>query len=162
MTMRRLAHMVVNHPWLVLLGWLLAGAAISALGPSYASVRQAGINLPSSREAVRAGDLEAMKFGRGDSRPTATVVFERPADASALRLWLAGVPDVAQVSQPQASSDDRATFISVVFDHAGPDLDHAIGSIESHLAGAPAGVTGTRQSPTISTRTCLAERPAPR
>ena len=140
--MRRLAHAVVNHPWLVVLGWLVVGAAIFGFGPSYAAVRQASISLPSSSGAVRAGDLATLKFGRGDERPTATVVTERPADASSLRLWLAGVPDVAQVSQPQASRDGQAALMSVVFDHAGPDLDRAIESIESRLAEAPAGVTG--------------------
>ena len=140
--MRRLAHTVVNHSWLIVLGWLLVGAAVSVFGPSFASVRQAGISLPSSREAVRAGHLETLRFGRGDERPTATVVTERPADASALLLWLAGVPDVAQVSKPQGSSDGQAALMSVVFDHDGADLDRAIASIEEHLAGAPAGVTG--------------------
>ena len=142
MSIRRLAHAVVNHPWLVVLAWLAAGAAVVVLGPSFASVKQAGIDLPASSEAVRAGSLETARFGRGDSRPTATVVTETPAGAPALRQWLAGVPDVADTGEPQPSRDGRAALVTVVFDHSGPDLDHAISAIESHLAGTPAAVTG--------------------
>jgi hypothetical protein len=42
---RRLAHPIVNHPWLVLLAWLVFGAAILVAGPSFGSVKQTGISL---------------------------------------------------------------------------------------------------------------------
>jgi RND superfamily putative drug exporter len=140
--MRRIAHTVVNHPWLVVLAWLVAIVAISAFGPSYGSVKQAGINLPATSESVRAGNLEAAKFGRGDTRPTATVVTGRPSDAPELRRWLSGVTDVAQVAQAQPSGDGRAALIPIVFDHRGSDLDQAVAAIEGHLKGTPAAVTG--------------------
>jgi RND superfamily putative drug exporter len=140
--MRRTAHVVVNHPWLVVLAWVVAIVAISAFGPSYGSVKQAGITLPATSEAVRAGNLEAAKFGKGDTRPTATVVTERPSDAPALRRWLSGVTDVAGVGQAQPSGDGRAALIPIVFDRRGSDLDRAVAAIERHLEGTPAAVTG--------------------
>lgn len=139
--MRRLAHIVVYHPWLVVLAWLVAGTALALFGPSFASVKQTGITLPSSSEAVRAGNLEDSEFGRGDTRPTALVVTEEPAGASRLRQWLAGIHDVAQVSPPQPSADRRAALIQVVFAHGGSDLDQAIAVIEKGLPTS-AGITG--------------------
>jgi RND superfamily putative drug exporter len=140
--MRRLARAVVRHPWLVVLAWLAGGAAIVVAGPSYGSVRQTGIDLPASSESARADALQTAKFGRGDDRPTATVVTERPADAPALRRWLSAAPDVAGADQPVPSADGRAALVRVTFDRGGPDLDRGVAAIEDHLAGTPAAITG--------------------
>jgi putative drug exporter of the RND superfamily len=49
---------------------------------------------------------------------------------------------VAQVSPPQPSADGRAALLHVAFDHGGSDLDHAVATIEGHLARSPAAITG--------------------
>lgn len=96
--MGRLARAVVRHPSVVVVVWVVGAAAIIHLGPAYSSVPQASISLPQSSPANRAASLESARFGRGDQRPTATVVTEDLVGAAALRGWLGSVPDVAQGS----------------------------------------------------------------
>jgi len=137
---RRLAALVAGHPWPVVLAWVAGIAALTLWGPAFGSAPHSSLSLPAGTEQARATALERAHFGAG-GQPAATVVTEDPAGAGALRTWLTGAPDVADVGRPTPSQDGRAALIPVTFARQ-DGLDAAIGAIEPHLAASHAAMTG--------------------
>jgi RND superfamily putative drug exporter len=139
--MRHLARIVVGHPWLVVLAWLVGVSAITIWGPAFGDAPHSSLGLPAGTETARANAFEAAHFGAGTA-PTATVVTEDAAGADQLRSWLVSAPDVAQVGTPVPSRDGQAALIPLAFARGGAALDAAIGGIEDHLAADHAAMTG--------------------
>ena len=80
----RLARVLTNHPWRVIVGWVVAAVALIAFAPSLSEVTnsdQADF-LPGSYESVQAQRLTEQAFGTA-ADATATVVLTR-ADGGAL------------------------------------------------------------------------------
>ncbi|MGH8836509.1 MAG: MMPL family transporter, partial [Actinomycetes bacterium] len=104
----RLARVVTNHPWRVIVGWVLAAVALIAFAPSLSEVTnsdQADF-LPSSYESVQAQRLTERAFGT-TADATATVVLTR-GDGGALT---AGDQSVAEkvARRINAARIDRVT-----------------------------------------------------
>lgn len=78
-----LARGVVRHPWYVIVGWLIAAAAIVAFAPRISSVTNPDQSsfLPSSSESAQAARLAAVAFPAGSGATGVIVV--RHADGSA-------------------------------------------------------------------------------
>jgi RND superfamily putative drug exporter len=73
---------VVHHPWWVILGWIVAAAAIIALSPGLTSTTDESSFLPNHYESIQAANVQAKAFPQAFT-PAAIMVFERQ-DGSAL------------------------------------------------------------------------------
>lgn len=118
---QRLARLVVQHPWLVVLTWIVATAGVVAFAPglSEVTVRDQSNFLPADDESVQAQKLGAEAFGQSED-PTAVLVVHR-SDQAALttadqarvgaladRLRAAAIPRVTSVETgPTAVSPNR-------------------------------------------------------
>jgi RND superfamily putative drug exporter len=72
----RIGRGVVNHPWLVIIVWILGAVALAALSPGLPTTSDESSFLPRHYESIQAADLQEQAFpAAGDS--AATVVFSR-------------------------------------------------------------------------------------
>ncbi|GAA2421770.1 MMPL family transporter [Actinomadura vinacea] len=88
----RLARFVVRHPWWTLVTWVVAAVVIVAFSPKLETESDQGEFLPSSYEAVQAGEVAAKAFPQ-QADTTALVVVKR-ADGGKLTP-----ADTAKVTQ---------------------------------------------------------------
>ena len=162
-----IARAVTARPWLVIIGWLVAGAAIIGLAPSLAEITttdQAAF-LPRDAESVRAADLAKRAFPETDGASGAIVV--RRIDSSTLTDTdveaLGGLVDRLDATRPpmvrgyqfdptrSVSANRRVSLIGVQF--TGPSENPAVqaavdavrADVEVALSGTglSAGLTGT-------------------
>ncbi|WP_239133528.1 MMPL family transporter [Rugosimonospora africana] len=92
--------MVVRHPWWVILGWIVAAAAIIALSPGLTSTTDESSFLPSHYESIQAANVQSKAFPQAFT-PDAIMVFERQ-DGSAL-----SDQDAAKVAAIAKSLSDK-------------------------------------------------------
>ncbi|MFD7537281.1 MMPL family transporter [Streptomyces sp. NPDC059819] len=73
---KALGRFVVGHRWLVIIGWLIAGAAVIGYAPSLATTTDQAEFLPKHYESIQAQKIQEKAFPKGFS-PSAIVVFMR-------------------------------------------------------------------------------------
>ncbi|MFF2146437.1 MMPL family transporter [Kitasatospora sp. NPDC058190] len=78
----RIGRFVVRRPWLVVVAWLIAAVALTALSPKLESTTDQTEFLPSHYESVQVSDLEKRAFPGQEDQPAAIAVFQR-ADGGA-------------------------------------------------------------------------------
>ncbi|MFE9728556.1 MMPL family transporter [Streptomyces sp. NPDC005794] len=73
---KALGRFVVGHRWLVIIGWLIAGAAVIGYAPSLTTTSDQAEFLPKHYESIQAQKIQQKAFPQGFS-PSAIVVFTR-------------------------------------------------------------------------------------
>ena len=73
---KALGRFVVGHRWLVIIGWLVAGAAVIGYAPSLTTTSDQAEFLPKHYESIQAQKIQEKAFPTGFS-PSAIVVFTR-------------------------------------------------------------------------------------
>jgi RND superfamily putative drug exporter len=126
---------VVRRPWLVILGWLVAAAAIIVTAPSLGSVTNSDQSafLPPEKESVQAAALAARAFPAADGA-TAVIVVDR-ADGAPLTD-----PDVARLGElaRRLNAEKAAATGAVVFDPAQQVApNRAVALLSARFTGAP-------------------------
>ncbi|MGW0960001.1 MMPL family transporter [Streptomyces gelaticus] len=71
-----LGRFVVGHRWLVIISWLIAGAAVIATAPALTTTSDQAEFLPKQYESIQAQKIQQKAFPKGFS-PSAIVVFTR-------------------------------------------------------------------------------------
>src|ERR1700722_16004463 len=71
-----LGRAVVQHPWRVIVVWLIGAVAVIALAPKLTSTSDEASFLPSHYESIQAQDLQQSAFPQA-ATPAAIIVFER-------------------------------------------------------------------------------------
>jgi hypothetical protein len=160
----RLGRAVTGHPWLVIVGWLVAAGAIVLLAPGLGAVTNADqtVFLPSGAESARAAALAARDLP-AESRVTAVIVVVRPGGelsdgdvATVARLAggaghdpggdaglarPAGVTGITFDPATGVAANRRAALVVVGF--AGPaeraDTQADVAALRRDVAGALAG-----------------------
>ncbi|MGW1145374.1 MMPL family transporter [Streptomyces sp. NPDC002454] len=165
----------VRHPWLTILGWLVAAVALTVFAPQFKSSADQADFLPGHYESLQVADLQERSFPQQE-RPAATAVFRREdggvltagdkADVVRVTDGLdrAGVELVESVKTgPQAVSPNGkialASIVSTVDDHQDPELLDAVKELRERvgplvagtdlhvgLTGAAASALDTRES----------------
>ncbi|MEV4753745.1 MMPL family transporter [Micromonospora sp. NPDC049559] len=161
-----IGRVVVRRPWLVILGWLVAAAAIILTAPSLGSVTNSDQSafLPSDKESARAAALAERAFPEANGA-SAVIVVER-ADGAALgdadvarlggitqRLNAEKAPATAGVlfdPQQQAAPNRRVALLAAQFTGAPEEqrVQDAVRGLRTQVTGAldgtglRAGVTG--------------------
>jgi putative drug exporter of the RND superfamily len=160
----RLGRGVVRHPWLVIVIWVVAAAAIIGLAPKLANSSNESSFLPSHYQSVQAQNLQQSAFPSA-AAPGAIVVFERAdggkltaADSSTVKSVaskLAGdhIPTLGAMAAGPPSPNKLIQTISIQIPNVNGELTtaqtNAIGTLRSDLASMvsgtdlKAGVTGT-------------------
>ncbi|WP_405620151.1 MMPL family transporter [Streptomyces sp. NBC_00076] len=73
---KALGRFVVAHRWLVIISWLIAGAAVIGFAPTLTTTTDQSEFLPSHYESIQAQKIQEREFPQGFS-PSAIVVFTR-------------------------------------------------------------------------------------
>ncbi|GHF00516.1 membrane protein [Streptomyces longispororuber] len=73
---KALGRFVVGHRWLVIISWLIAGAAVIGFAPSLTTTSDQAEFLPDHYESIQAQKIQEKAFPKGFS-PSAIVVFSR-------------------------------------------------------------------------------------
>ncbi len=151
----RLARAVTAKPWLVIAGWIIAGAAIIAFAPGIGSVTNADQSafLPASAESARAADLARHAFPEVQGA-TAVIVVTR-ADRAALTA--ADVTRIGQLAgslhapaargaqfDPTRSISPNRTVALIGVQFTGPAEDQAVrDSVATLRTASTAGLDGS-------------------
>ncbi|QKW22419.1 MMPL family transporter [Kitasatospora sp. NA04385] len=90
----RIGRFVVRRPWLVVVAWLVATVALTALAPKLESTTDQADFLPSHYESVQVSGVQERAFP-GPDQPAAIAVFQRTDGAA---LTDADKADIAKVS----------------------------------------------------------------
>ncbi|GAA4703149.1 MMPL family transporter [Phytohabitans rumicis] len=153
----RLGRFVVYNPWKVILGWVIAAAAIVVFAPTLSDVTssdQANF-LPNSYESVKAQELAESAFGES-SDSTATIVVRRTdgqpltdADSSmvgtlAQKVQSANIERVTGVvTGPQAVSPNKQVQLVSAGLEGLPDDQKVMDAVQSIRDIAKSEVTGS-------------------
>ncbi|WP_282798300.1 MMPL family transporter [Streptomyces sp. CC224B] len=73
---KALGRFVVGHRWLVIISWLIAGAAVIGFAPSLTTTSDQAEFLPKQYESIQAQKIQEKAFPKGFT-PSAIVVFSR-------------------------------------------------------------------------------------
>ena len=132
----RLGRAVTGRPWFVIVGWLVAAAAIVLLAPGLGTVTNAdqAAFLPSGAESARAAALAARDLP-AESRVTAVIVVVRPGGGLSDR-------DVATVARLAGTPGPDGGAGSGGAESGGAESGDAGGGLPR-----PAGVTGIAFDP---------------
>ncbi|WP_445394814.1 MMPL family transporter [Streptomyces sp. LE64] len=145
----------VRHPWLTILGWLVAAVALTVFAPQFKSSADQADFLPGHYESLQVADLQERSFPQQE-RPAATAVFRREdggvltagdkADVVRVTDGLdrAGVELIESVkTSPQAVSPNGkialASIVSTVDDHQDPELLDAVKELRERVGPLVAG-----------------------
>jgi RND superfamily putative drug exporter len=129
------ARLVVRRPWLVILGWLVAAAAIIVTAPGLASVTNSDQSafLPADKESARAAELAERAFPAADGA-TAVIVVDR-ADGDALTD--ADLGQVGRLAQ-RLTADRPPAVAAVLFDPAQQVAgNRQVALLAAQFTGAP-------------------------
>lgn len=91
----RLGRVVVHHPWMVIIGWIIAAALIIAFAPKLTATSDEASFLPSHYQSIQAQDLQQKSFPNA-AAPAAIIVIER---ADGKPLTAADSAKVTSISQ---------------------------------------------------------------
>ena len=165
----RYGRFVVSHPWLVIIGWLVAAAAAITFSPRISDITSAdqGSFLPDSYESIRAINVAREAFPQEGNTTSVFVVVKRADGGPLTEADQAKVAEVAQTLQsrginrvsavvtgPQAVAPNRTVqLINVVMEISGnpgadPELFQAVRNLRTELqpaianSGLTAGVAG--------------------
>ncbi|MGH9088217.1 MAG: MMPL family transporter [Acidimicrobiales bacterium] len=160
----RLGRGVVHHPWLVILGWLVAAVVIVGLSPKLSTTTNEVSFLPSHYQSVQAQNLQKKDFPAA-ATPPALVVFARAGggqltasdaarvDQIAGQLSADHIPTIDAVRPGAVSPNHLVQIVDVQMPNAQGQLTtaqtHAVESLRSHLTALVkgtdlrAGVTGS-------------------
>jgi RND superfamily putative drug exporter len=148
--LERLARFSYRRRWRVLIAWIVAFAAVSALAGSFGGTSSMQFELPSS-DSQQALDL-LKQAGTGAQNEVGKVVFQAedltaPATTAKAQEFLAEVaraPHVAEVGSPfdpanpragaQISKDHTIAFATLTFDGQFQDLPKDVGTKVERLA----------------------------
>ncbi|MFD9880698.1 MMPL family transporter [Streptomyces alboflavus] len=159
---KALGRFVVGHRWLVIIGWLIAGAAVIGYAPSLTTTTDQAEFLPKHYESIQAQKIQEKAFPKGFS-PSAIVVFTREdgkpldkADSAAVTkigkaLQAKKYDKVEQVvtAPPSPHKKVQTVMVSMADVKAGDKgQQHAVEDMRDDLkplvadSGLKAGVTG--------------------
>lgn len=159
---KALGRFVVGHRWLVIIGWLIAGAAVIGYAPSLTTTTDQAEFLPKHYESIQAQKIQEKAFPKGFS-PSAIVVFTREdgkpldkADSAAVTkigkaLQAKKYDKVEQVvtAPPSPHKKVQTVMVSMADVKAGDKgQQHAVEDMRNDLkplvadSGLKAGVTG--------------------
>ncbi|HLI52179.1 MAG TPA: MMPL family transporter [Thermomicrobiaceae bacterium] len=72
----RLGRVVVHHPWMVIIGWIIAAVLIISFAPKLTTTSDEASFLPSHYQSIQAQNLQQKAFPDA-AAPAAIIVFER-------------------------------------------------------------------------------------
>ncbi|GAB2900604.1 MMPL family transporter [Streptomyces deserti] len=93
---KALGRFVVGHRWLVIISWLIGGAAVIGLAPSLTTTSDQAEFLPEHYESIQAQQIQEEAFPKGFS-PSAIVVFTREDDKALDQADTRKVAEIGQV-----------------------------------------------------------------
>lgn len=95
----RLARVVVGHPWLTIVGWIVVAGLVIAFSPKLSTQADQGDFLPSSYESVQAMKLSAKAFPQQQQDASALIVVKRSDGGPLTAADSAKVGQAAQALQ---------------------------------------------------------------
>lgn len=129
----RIGRGVVHHPWLTIVAWMVAAAALVLSAPQLSTTQDQAEFLPSSYESAQAAQIAESAFPEARG-PAAIMVFKRTdgapvsdADVSVIKdvvdeLDAHAYPDVAQITLEDGQrSEDGSIMIASVLPRADTD-----------------------------------------
>ena len=155
---------VVHHPWRVIIGWVIAAAAIIAFSPSLVATTDEASFLPSHYESIQAQQVQQSAFPQA-ATPAAVIVIQRTdgapltaADSAKIAeiggaLTAANIPGVTSLTVGPPSANKLVQTISVQMPQQTSPSDqaqaNAVKALRSELqqqlagTGLSGGITGT-------------------